>query len=295
MIRHWRQTFWLLLATAAGCARHGGISDTAPGTVITETVSPLASAVALSRTRLDSAVVEIHRLSADTSQSARARSRQLRRSAAVLDSTYRSNLAELSATFSALTSGLPAGSARFAIEKPPTPFVRTFADGSKWMLQSPVIHEMGKNGEYVVIVPRGFITDFASIPKPLQLLRDLLPTTDRYGIPALVHDYLYWRQDCTRDQADNIMEIALKEAGVSLVERRIIREGVRQFGQSAWDENRKARQAGLIKTVGAPYDHVPLSGTWQEYREWLRTIGAKPAAEYRVPEFVCAMADSSSG
>ena len=157
------------------------------------------------------------------------------------------------------------------------------------MLESPLIHQIGKKSSIVVIVPRGFITDFASIPQPLRVLRDLLPSTDRYGIPALVHDYLYWRQDCTREQADNIMEIAMMEAGVSLLERKVIHEGLRQFGQSAWDANRRARESGLIKTVGAPHDQIPLTGTWAEYREWLRTIHATGGVEYRVPESVCAL------
>lgn len=170
--------------------------------------------------------------------------------------------------------------------------MRAFADGSNWMLQSPLVFEVGKKGPYLVIVPRGFVTDFASIPQPLRVFRDLLPTTDRYGIPALVHDYLYWRQDCTREQADNIMEIAMMESGVSLLERKLIHEGLRQFGQSAWDANRRARQTGLIRTVGPPHDQVPPSGTWPEYREWLREVHAKEGLEYRVPESVCAIADS---
>lgn len=171
------------------------------------------------------------------------------------------------------------------------PFVRAFADGADWMLQSPLIHEIRKNSPYVVIVPRGFVTDFASIPKPLQVLRGLLPTTDRYGTAALVHDYLYWRQDCTREESDNIMAMAMTDAGVPLLERRIIHEGVRQFGQSAWDENKRVRQAGLIRTVGSPHDQVPPTGAWAEYQAWLRTIHATAGLEYLVPKSVCALGD----
>ncbi len=279
----------LLLSVTIGCAKH---YPSAVGEA-TDVVSSLTSAVAVSRARLDSVVQDIHSTSGDTSSSVIARSRQLRTRAAVLDSAYRAHLADLLVIVGASTASVPTSSSRFPIEKPPTPFVRAFADGSNWMLQSPLIHQLGKKGSYLVIVPRGFVTDFASMPQPLRVLRDLLPTTDRYGVPALVHDYLYWRQDCTREQADNIMEMALMEAGVSLLERKVIREGLRQFGQSAWDENRRARQSGLVRTVGAPYDQVPLTGTWAEYREWLRTVGAKAGVEYRVPESVCAIAETS--
>lgn len=241
---------------------------------------------------LDSAVHQIHRTSGDTSLNSIARSRQLRSMAASLDSTYRANVAGLLLTVNASTASLMTGGARFPVAAPPAPFVRSFADGSNWMMQSPLIHEIGKNSPYVVIVPRGFVTDFASIPQPLQMLRGRLPILTRYGNAAVAHDYLYWRQDCTRAQSDNIMAIALMEAGVPLLERRLIHEGLRQFGQSAWDGNRRARQAGLMRTVGPPHDHVPPTGTWAEYREWLRTTRANQGIEYRVHQSVCAIADS---
>ena len=111
-----------------------------------------------------------------------------------------------------------------------------------------------------MIVPRGFVTDLASIPRQVRLL---LPATTRYGNAALVHDYLYWRQDCTRKQSDNIMAIALMEAGVSVIERTVIYEAVRNFGQGAWDANAKNRRAGLMRTVAPPNDNTPLTGTGQ--------------------------------
>ncbi|HEY0243445.1 MAG TPA: DUF1353 domain-containing protein [Gemmatimonadaceae bacterium] len=287
----------LWAAILAGCARNppasGTTSPVPDARAIAERVSHLIVAVATSRAQLDSTVLEIHRMAGDASSSAISRSRELRVRAASLDSTYRTRLAELQSTVSAATAGVATSSARFPIESPRVPFVRAFAGGEHWMLQSPLILELGKNTPYrVIIVPRGFVTDFASIPKPLQMLRGLLPTTERYGTAALIHDYLYWRQDCTREQSDDIMEIAMMETGVPLLERRIIREGVRQFGQSAWDANRRARESGLVKIVGPPHDQVPPTGTWAEYREWLRTIRAKEGMEYRVHESVCAMADS---
>jgi hypothetical protein len=253
----------------------------------------LTSAVFISRARLDSAVLELQRVSGDTSASAIARSRQLRQRAASLDSTYRVDVADLQAAITASAAGAPMSSTRFPSEPPPAPFVRAFADGGNWMLQSPLIHEIGKEGRYVVIIPRGFVTDFASIPQPVQVLRGVRPTTERYGVAAVVHDYLYWRQDCTREQSDKIMSIAMREAGVSLLERTLIYEAVRQFGQTAWDGNRRARQAGLIRTIAPPNDQVPPTGTWEEYREWLRATHAKEGLEFRVHESVCSMADST--
>lgn len=293
------RAYGLLLMATIACTPHqqGAVAthpDAGGAREIANRVSLLTTAVITSRARLDSAVLELHRTSGDTSPSAVARSRELRKRAISLDSAYRENLAEFQWTVNAATSGSIASSARYPVDAAPAPLVRGFPDGSNWMIQSHVIHEIVKNSPYIVIVPRGFVTDFASIPQPLQLLRGRLSTTGRYGNAAVVHDYLYWRQDCTRSQADNILAIAMKDAGVSLLERKIIYEAVRQFGQSAWDGNRSARQAGMIRTVAPPNDQVPLSGTWDEYREWLRATHAKGGVEYRVPQSVCAAADSIS-
>jgi len=285
----------LFLVAAMGCAQQHAASVPTPATqAIADTVFHLITAVASSRAALDSAVTQLHRISGETSAPAVARSRQLRKRVAVLDSTYRANLAELLLTVNASSAGVMTSGARFPVEGPPAPLVRGFADGSNWMLQSPLIHEIGKDSPYIVIVPRGFVTDFASIPKPLQILRGSVPITDRYGNAAAVHDYLYWRQDCTREESDNILAITMREAGVSLLERTLVYQGVRQFGQSAWDGNRRDRQAGLMRTVGPPNDEVPQTGTWADYRDWLRATHAKEGVEYRIPQSVCAMADSAT-
>lgn len=286
----------LFFTVVTGCATHQPATAPTPAGAtatrnVADRVSRLITAVTSSRATLDSEVLEVYRTSGDTSASAIARSRQLRTREASLDSTYRANVAELLLTVNAASNGGISSSARFPIEPPPAPFVRGFADGSNWMLQSPLIHEIGKNSPYIVIVPRGFVTDFASVPQPIQILRASL-SIGRYGNAAAVHDYLYWRQDCTREQSDNILEIAMMEAGVSFLERKLIYEAVRQFGQSAWDGNKRARQAGLIRTVGPPNDQVPPTGTWGDYREWLRATHAKEGVEYRVPGSVCAIADS---
>ena len=162
------------------------------------------------------------------------------------------------------------------------------------MIQSHLIHEVGKNSPYIVIVPRGFVTDFASIPQPLNYF------VGGSRQPAVTGTRLWCTTISTGDriaharQADNILAIAMKDADVPLLERKIVYEAVRRFGQSAWDGNRSARQTGMIRTVAPPNDQVPLSGTWDEYREWLRTTRAKEGIEYRVPKSVCAAADSIS-
>jgi hypothetical protein len=175
----------LLLTAIIACApQQPGSVATLPDAGVTraiaDRISFLTTALVMSRARLDSVVLELHRTSGDTSPSAVARSRQLRRRVIQLDSAYRENLAEFQWTVNAATAGSIASSAHYPVDSAPAPLVRGFPDGSNWMIQSPLIHEIERDSPYIVIVPRGFVTDFASIPQPLQILRGRLSTTGRY-------------------------------------------------------------------------------------------------------------------
>jgi len=78
----------------------------------------------------------------------------------------------------------------------------------------------------VVIVPAGFVTDFASIPAPGRILISG-HGHDRWA--AVVHDYLYSiRHD--RKQADAVFLEALELMGVNLIKRRLMYRAVRTGG-----------------------------------------------------------------
>ncbi len=286
-----RSIFLGLCVALAGCTGRAPSVPTVDRS--RERIPVLSEAVARNRSSLDAIVLEIHRLSEREGGSAVTRSRELRRQAVALDSAYRASVGELLLEINAAQAGVSAGTAaRYPIAPAPTPFLDGFSDGTNWILRSPLIHPIEKDGSVVVIVPRGFVSDLASIPEPLQILRGRVPNSRRYINASLVHDYLYWRQDCTRAQADNIMLRAMAEAGVPSLERRLVYEGVRGFGQGAWDGNRRARQAGLIRTVAPPDDAIPPTGTWTEYREWLRANRTKEGIEYKVPQAVCRAGDT---
>ena len=233
-------------------------------------------------------VMQLHRMSGDNSSSSVARAIQLADRISVVDSVYRVKLADFLWLVESSTQGSLAA-ARFPVALAPAPLLRPFGDGEDWMLQTPMVFKAGKTHPFFVIVPRGFVTDFASIPRPLRLL---LPKTGTYGNAAIVHDYLYWRQDCSRSQSDNIMAIAMIEEGVPSGTMRAIQVGVRIGGQGAWDTNRRDRQSGLVRTVAPPFDQVPPAGTWTTYREWIRTNKGNPGVEYPVPQSVCSRGDS---
>ena len=91
------------------------------------------------------------------------------------------------------------------------PVVQPFVDAEYWFLREPMTYEIGNTNKYIVI-PKGFVTDFASSPIFVDIA---VPKYGRYLIAAIVHDYLYWNQSCTKVQADKIFDLAMKDAGVN--------------------------------------------------------------------------------
>jgi len=101
-------------------------------------------------------------------------------------------------------------------------------------------------------VPRGFVTDLASIPRPLRGLLDVNGPSRR---AAPLHDYLYCSQPCLRAQADALFHFALATEGVGLIDRNIYYAGVRGGGWYYW--NKRLRDPHLRAE-----DFVP-PGYWE--------------------------------
>lgn len=157
---------------------------------------------------------------------------------------------------------------------PPVPQLE-FADGKYQMLFVPMTWSIGASGVSIT-VPAGFVHDNASVP---ALLQSLLPSHGTYGKAAVVHDYLYWSQTCTRLQADNLLMVAMKESDVPPASRTAVYRGVRLGGGSAYRENRAARAAGIVRVVPPEFRELPATATWQQYQAMLRDAGV------RDPEF----------
>ena len=115
----------------------------------------------------------------------------------------------------------------------------------EWILLTPLVY-VTVAGE-MITVPRGFITDLASIP---QALRGVIDTNGVSRSPAVLHDYLYCIQDRPREQCDDLMIEALRSRGASRLECDVIYFGIRLGGSVGWD-NRAGH--GLVPG----YDMVP--------------------------------------
>jgi hypothetical protein len=112
-----------------------------------------------------------------------------------------------------------------------------------------------------VVVPGGFVTDLASIPRVLwQILRP----EGRHAYAAVVHDYLYWTQTRSREEADMIFKFALEDSKVASDTVEALHLAVRSFGQSAWDKNSQLRKAGECRFL----KQLPTDFTiaWNEWK-----------------------------
>src|SRR5215212_4579600 len=98
------------------------------------------------------------------------------------------------------------------------PKLQPFDDGNDWIVMTPM-----KYGDRIV-VPAGFVTDLASVPRALCTI---LPSTGSYLRAAILHDFLYWDQTCTRDEADALLRTAMLDANVPAWKREAIYAGVR--------------------------------------------------------------------
>jgi hypothetical protein len=172
----------------------------------------------------------------------------------------------------------------------PAPTVRPFADSHDWVLVEDLTYQIGQSGVSIK-VPKGFVTDFASIPQPLWSIG--LSPQGRYSKAAIIHDYLYWTQDCTKDQADNILMIAMQESGVSSTKAREIYAGVHLAGNPSWQSNKIERESKLPRVIPAEYLAIPSDVNWSEYRQFLKSKKVRdPAFQSNSP--YCKLGNTSN-
>lgn len=123
-------------------------------------------------------------------------------------------------------------------------------------------------------VPAGFLTDGASVPKPLWWL---LPPWGVYGQSAVLHDILCETKtlfkeeipyEISRKEADEIFRDAMKHAGVPWYIRYPMFWGVRAWGMFGWGPN-KTRQA---KKRAIETEYMKEYGTYREPTAILRQV-----------------------
>jgi hypothetical protein len=118
------------------------------------------------------------------------------------------------------------------MRKPFTPLRVELIEGTggtpRYRLIEPLVYSRDLDGDGLhVIVPAGFETDFASIPR---MFWPLLPHDGPWAQASVVHDYLYERGTCSRFLADAIFRDAMAALGVPWYRRVPMYYAVRLFG-----------------------------------------------------------------
>jgi hypothetical protein len=135
--------------------------------------------------------------------------------------------------------------------------VSPLADGRTWVTRRDFGYDVGEEGSGDIInVPIGFMTDFASIPRPLWVI---LPKWGKYGNAAVIHDYCYWEQSRSRRQSDDIFHEAMGVLNVPGWTVFVMYWSVRLFGCGAWAGNRRMKERGQSRVaVVMPVKSVEL-------------------------------------
>ena len=185
-----------------------------------------------------------------------------------------------------------AGPGRVQAQQPmtPVPFM-PFADGNDSMVTADLKYQIGTTN-FIIVVPAGFVTDFASVPR---VFWSILPPAGTYQLAAVVHDFLYWDQGCTREQADALLRAAMIESRVEAYKRDIIYEAVRRGGGTAWATNAAEKAAGHPRIVPPSHRAIPALMTWSVYRAQLIAAGFRPDPAPATPPSYCGAAAAASG
>jgi hypothetical protein len=143
------------------------------------------------------------------------------------------------------------------------PFIVPFGDWDYFYLAGNLDWEPNKGQNYKPVrVPRGFVTDLASVPRAFW---SILTPTGRYAYAAVVHDYLYWTQERSRRDADEIFRIAMEDAKTPTATLLTLYNAVRAVGGLAWDANKNAKNRGERRIIQcAPEDRLVSWAEWSK-------------------------------
>src|SRR5262249_25466477 len=106
-----------------------------------------------------------------------------------------------------------------------------------------------------------FVTDLASIP---PIFYSMLRPDGDYPYAA-VNDYLYWTQQTSREDADEIFNLAMQDLKIDSKTRLAIYKAVRELGGRAWAGNAKLKANGEKRLLVKFPDDPRI--TWEEWKK----------------------------
>ena len=119
---------------------------------------------------------------------------------------------------------------------------------SLWALQRPLEYQTGPDPEELILVPAGFVTDLASVPR---IVWSFYPPDGPWAKAAVIHDFLYFTKGTgewhgragitrstpySRKDADDILKEAMADRRVGKWEQLVIWLSVRLGGAGGWGD-----------------------------------------------------------
>lgn len=130
--------------------------------------------------------------------------------------------------------------------------VSPLKNGKDWVVRQEFVYEVGEAGSNEkVIVPVGFITDFTSVPR---IFWWAVNKWGKHGNAAVVHDYLYQSQTCSRKKSDKIFLEAMLFSDVNIVLAYLMYWSVRLFGWKTWNKFKKYK----VRKIKITDDYIQL-------------------------------------
>lgn len=116
--------------------------------------------------------------------------------------------------------------------RPTTPVIVKHLGDMKWEVVESITYLSLVGDAHLqpkeIIVPSGFITDFASIPRGLW---NIFPPTGNYAPEAVLHDYMYVHALQTKRVADKLFRLGMKARGIPYWKRWVMWSSVLIFGK----------------------------------------------------------------
>jgi hypothetical protein len=150
-------------------------------------------------------------------------------------------LALLSAT--TLGASAPGHAAESPAAASVTPLSITAIGKNTFMVRDPLTMTFN-DGAPAIVVPAGFVTELGSVPKG---------KTEGSMAAAIFHDYLYWTQACTRDEADAVMHVAMTALGAGRANAGQTYKAVNSTGAALFKSNGERRRNGEARTFTPEY------------------------------------------
>jgi hypothetical protein len=124
-----------------------------------------------------------------------------------------------------------------------------------WRTERSFKYYVGEEGSKdCITIPKGFLTDLASVPWPASML---IPRSGKFNQSAVLHDFLYHilgevfkpynLKKRTREECDKIFLEAMRVLGVNRFKRSIMYNAVRAGGWMPWNHHAKKNKTEVKK------------------------------------------------